>query len=239
MALKNVLQILPKQKLIIDSSLVLYIDTYNFNSFSSGRTNITNLNSGLNLTGNLFGPTLPIFSGTNAGGVISFTSTTGTQGIRYGVPSSLQITVGTASAWVRPTNTNTGFRGIMAKRDQWGLFIYNNQLVTYDWGNTQIRNTFQTIGNNNWCNVAMTFTQTTGTPSNNAIIYLNGISVLTATVKNLSYIRNFDICNADFPNFNPNQGMVGDLSQAMVYNRVLTPSEILQNFNATKSRYGL
>jgi hypothetical protein len=31
----------------------------------------------------------------------------------------------------------------------------------------------------------------------------------------------------------------GNIAQTQIYNRVLTPDEILQNYNATKSRYGL
>jgi hypothetical protein len=31
----------------------------------------------------------------------------------------------------------------------------------------------------------------------------------------------------------------GDISQVFIYNRALTPSEVLQNYNATKTRFGL
>jgi len=32
---------------------------------------------------------------------------------------------------------------------------------------------------------------------------------------------------------------LGDIGQVFIYNAVLTPAEILQNYNATKSTYGL
>ena len=57
--------------------------------------------------------------------------------------------------------------------------------------------------------------------------------------------------NAGNRNFNSGNGRIGswrssnnfymsmDHSQFRVYNRALTPQEVLQNFNATKKRYGL
>ena len=39
--------------------------------------------------------------------------------------------------------------------------------------------------------------------------------------------------------FNLSRFFRGNISQTMIYNRALTPSEILQNYNSTKSRYGL
>jgi hypothetical protein len=39
--------------------------------------------------------------------------------------------------------------------------------------------------------------------------------------------------------FDPNQNLDGDFSRLDVYNRILSANEIKQNFNATRSRYGI
>jgi hypothetical protein len=107
-------------------------------------------------------------------------------------------------------------------------------LVTYDWGNGVDRNTGITVGNSTWNYAAMTFTETVGTPSNNAIIYLNGSAVLTTTVKHSNHGVTVQVGEA-----NAGQHFGGNIAQASVYNRVLTATEITQNYNTLKSRFGL
>lgn len=147
---------------------------------------------------------------------------------------SLQITVGTIGAWVNATASNGGANGIIAKQNAWGLFVWDNKLRAYDWGNSSVRDTGITIGDNTWNYVAMTFTETIGTPSNNAIIYLNSIPVLTTTVKHGNHTITLQIGEA-----NASQHFGGNISTAFVYNRVLSQVEISQNFEALRGRYGI
>ena len=74
------------------------------------------------------------------------------------------------------------------------------------------------------------YTRTT-TPSTSNILYINGISRSTNTSSN--------------PNAPAGTTSIGDpgypgyISIARIYNRALTATEVLQNYNATKGRYGL
>lgn len=74
------------------------------------------------------------------------------------------------------------------------------------------------------------YTRTT-TPSTSNILYINGISRSTNTSSN--------------PNAPAGTTSIGDpgypgyISIARIYNRALTATEVLQNYNATKNRYGL
>jgi hypothetical protein len=74
------------------------------------------------------------------------------------------------------------------------------------------------------------YTRTT-TPSISNILYINGISRSTNTSSN--------------PNAPAGTTSIGDpgypgyISIARIYNRALTATEVLQNYNATKGRYGL
>jgi hypothetical protein len=229
MSQKNNILLLPKTSLVIDSSLLVYFDSYNYLTYpSAGLTTVKNLYGSIN--GSLINT--PTFSSSSVGGIFTFNGTN--QYINLGNDPSLQITIGTISAWVRATNGNSGYRGIITKQNAWGLFLLNNVFICYDWGNAQPRSTGITIGNSTWYNVAMSFTQTIGTPSNNVILYLNGSPVLTTTVKHSVNTVSVQIAWANFSG----QYLIGDIAQGMIYNRVLTPTEILQNYNATKSRFG-
>ena len=147
--------------------------------------------------------------------------------------STLNITLGSTSVWFKTSNAGTSFRALINKSNAWGLFLQDNVLITYDWGNAVARTTGLNLATNTWQNAAMTFTETTGTPSNNAILYVNGISVLTTTVKYSAFFP-FQIAAQ-----NGSQNFSGSIAYAQVYNRALSAQEVQQNYNALKSRFGL
>jgi hypothetical protein len=212
---------------IVQSGLVLNLDAGVSSSYPGSGTTWTDL-SGNGNNGTLSGVG---YVGTN-GGALSFDGTD--DEVICTNNASVQITVGTISAWFNANNGNSGYNGIIAKQSAWGLFVRDNLLVAYDWGNSADRNTGRTVGNSTWNYAAMTFTETVGTPSNNAIIYLNGSAVLTTTVKHSNHNVTVQIGEA-----NAAQHFGGFIANASVYNRVLTASEIQQNFNATRSRFGI
>jgi hypothetical protein len=213
---------------IVRNGLVLYLDAANINSYPGSGTTWTDL-SGNGNNGTLTnGPT---YSSANRGSIV-FDGTN--DEVICTNDASVQITVGTISAWINANSGNTGTNGILAKQSAWGLFVTDNTLRAYDWGNSADRNTGITIGNSAWNYVAMTFTETIGTPSNNAIIYLNGAAVLTTTIKHSNHTVTVQVGEA-----NAAQHFGGNIAQASVYNRVLSAGEILQNFNASRGRYGI
>jgi hypothetical protein len=214
---------------IVTDGLVLSLDAADRNSYPGSGTTWNDV-SGNNNNGTLTnGPT---FNSANGGSIV-FDGTN--DFANCGNASSLQITVGSISAWVKTTSPGSSFRSIIAKQNAWALFVQDSILITYDWGNVGVaRTTGLNIADGNWKYVALTFTETVGTPSNNAIVYLNGASVLTTTIKHLNHNISLQIADA-----NASQYLNGNISIAQIYNRVLSPSEILQNYNAQKSRFGL
>jgi hypothetical protein len=210
---------------IITNGLVLCLDAANTKSYPGSGTTWTDL-SGNGNNGTLSGVG---YNSSNLG-YLTFDGTD--DEVICTNNASVQITVGTISAWFNANNGNTGVNGIIAKQSAWGLFVWDNTLRAYDWGNSVSRNTGITVGNSTWNYVAMTFTETVGTPSNNAIIYLNGSAVLTTTVKHSNHNVTVQIGEA-----NAGQHFGGFIASASVYNRVLTAQEIQQNYNALKSRY--
>jgi len=213
---------------IVTNGLVLALDAANPKSYPGSGTTWFDL-SGNNNSGSLVnGPT---FDGGNGGSIVF--DGTNTEVICTN-SVSVQITVGSIFAWFNADNGNSGYNGIITKQFAWGLFVQNNNLVTYDWGNSVGRSTDITVGNNTWNYVTMTFTETIGTPSNNTIIYLNGSPVLTTTVKHSNHNVTVQVGEA-----NAAQHFGGKIAVAGVYNRVLTPQEVLQNFNAQRSRFNI
>jgi hypothetical protein len=182
-------------------------------------------------------------------GFFTFNGTT--QYINCGNSSNLQITEGSVSAWIKiPVTGNDSFRGIITKQNAWGLFAIDRVLCAFDWGNylntaplniaNGIRSTGVNLGTNTWTNVAMTFTQTIGTilpgpPNNNVVIYVNGSPVLTTTTLHVDHTASIQFAWANFNG----QYLSCNLAQGLVYNKALTQEEILNNYNVTKSRFGL
>ena len=217
---------------IVTNGLVLNLDAAKKDSYPGTGT------SWRDISGNVNNGTLtngPTFNSSNGGSIV-FDGTN--DYVTCGNLTVLQTTVGTISAWVYPTSGNNSYRGVLVKQNAWGLFLFDNNFITYDWGNNQKRDTSVILNNNTWYYVNMTFTETIGTPSNNAILYINGTAVLTTTVRN-SNIGNQNVVLGTGSSTPNGQEFFGRIANAQIYNRVLSSSEITQNYNALKGRFGL
>ena len=210
---------------IVTNGLVLALDAADKNSYVGSGTTWTDL-SGNGNTGTLVNS--PTFNSGNQGSLV-FNGTT-----QYASFTTAPIiTVGSTSIWFNTSNAGSSYRALINRSQSWGLFLLDNILVTYDWGNNLNRTTNLNVATGTWQNAVLTFSEITGTPSNNAIIYLNGTSVLTTTIKNSSPLA-FQIAAQ-----NAGQTFSGNIANAQVYNRVLSATEVAQNYNALKSRFNL
>ena len=223
---------------IVTDGLVLYLDAANTKSYVSGSTEWNDISRGGNNGTLTNGPT---FSSANGGSIV-FDGTN--DYVDCGNNASVQINQGTISAWVRTSSPGSSFRGIITKQNNYGLFTNDGVLVTYDWGNAITRTTGINIADGTWKNVAMTFTNNVGTPSNNAIIYLNGTAVLTSTIKFSNNLIEIQLASGGTSDATPSgtrgiQQFNGNISQSQIYNRALSAAEVQQNYKATKSRFGL
>jgi hypothetical protein len=136
----------------------------------------------------------------------------------------------------------------------WGIGNGGTNINTYNWsydntigidlyGNTTF-NTFQTYSLTEWKYIIWTYNGSTFTTSN-VIIYINGTPY---TGNNLTVIRD----SGNTPNVVGSSLALGRVSSNenqyygkpvignfQMYNRVLSQSEITQNYNAQKGRFGL
>lgn len=92
------------------------------------------------------------------------------------------------------------------------------------------RNNFSWTFNTNWNQLVFTYSSGAG-----ASAYINGVSLTVNSGGGLSSQSNLWIGNRS----NLDNGINGNIAITRVYSRVLTQSEIIQNFNAQKTRFGL
>ena len=215
-------------KSIVTNGLIFYIDAANYKSYITGSSNWRDLTS-YNVTGSLVnGPTLDQYS-------LSFDGVN-----EYGVfenAGKFNITETTWGAWVYTTKNDNE------------TIISAEGASTYGYGfrNRTGPNIYWTLGYPGFgyaCQTSYGSTNTwfyvTGTASPTTMkIYLNGVYKAQTTVSSIPNSTSpLYIAYYLYP-FGPNNYFAGKISNVHIYNRVLTDTEILQNYNAIKGRFGL
>ena len=125
-----------------------------------------------------------------------------------------------------------------------GLELWSNGIIYFEIGNGG--NTYGELSNNSssWQNVAMVFDGSGADNSSRLKAYVNGIQQnlnfngtipSTAGTANTLYIGN----TGPYAGPNSNLFSIGNLGSFQSYNRALSATEILQNYNATRKRFGL
>jgi hypothetical protein len=218
---------------IVMDGLVLSFDGANSRSYVGTGITIDGLVSGIGFTlvnGVGFGTTVTryfIFDGTN-------------DNVPFNIPN-----VGTTVSiemWARINSFSNGMPFGFDRYDVWansGRLGFNTAASDiYGLTSTQVTNLGLV---NQWKHYI--FEMRTDVSYSNNKIYINGQN------QSLSQVAGTE--NASLRNFNSGNGRISswlfsdvffiamDLAQFRTYNRALTAQEVLQNFNATKKRYGL
>ena len=144
----------------------------------------------------------------------------------------------TIDVWFKRTISNNQYNMLLSTGLPYLSFLDTNQfLFSFDATSQKLLYSVKTYLDNVWYNVCCTLTQTAGTSV--AKIYVNGILESTSptytgvTISN--YVWPFSLGNHSVSRY----PFVGNISCFKLYNRILTDSEILNNFNALKGRFGL
>jgi len=145
--------------------------------------------------------------------------------VAMGNASSLQANEGTLEAWIKTSNAGSGYRGIVSKAGAYGLYLFNNQLATYDYGTTAGRISDVTLSDGLWHHVAMTYQS--GAPAG-TVLYVDGVPRYTTTLTIGSNTNSFNIGWGD----STDQQINGRIDEVAFYNRPLTSSEIAVHYNA-------
>jgi hypothetical protein len=227
---------------IVTSGLVLALDAADRNSYPRTGTTWRDL-SGNNNTGTLTnGPT---FSNLN-GGCIVFDGTDDYVNIPYNVNLNPATNV-SVSVWTRLTVNDANIRNpieLSASADELYFIFLRADLSPKRWGwgvrqsNDTYAETTSTATNpaiNTWYNLTLVANSSTGLVS----LYINGI--LDGSI---AYNGTLKQNAAATLSIGSDPGVArrywqGNISNAQIYNRALSATEVLQNYNATKTRFGL
>jgi hypothetical protein len=231
---------------IVTNGLVLCLDAANQRSYTSGST------TWYDLTGNFNNGTLtngPTFDSANGGSIV-FDGTN--DYVSSNVGTALDIGTSTSitfSCWIKYTASASNYTGLMCKATStnpmtgFQMLLYSNKLscelglnqTVFVGPLTGLLGT-TVLNTGKWFNTVLTINRGTNTVS----IYVNGIlessqvnaSVSTSNLTNTSNLLiGTERTIALFLN--------GSIASSQVYNRALSAAEILQNYNATKTRFGL
>lgn len=226
---------------IVTDGLVLCLDAANRKSYPGSGTTWTDL-SGNSSNFTLTNGTL--FNSLN-GGAMSYDGTN--DSTLRSAPSTLKINGDKTLVCIHNRAISGGdgpgylIRCGLSSDEAYGLYHGSDGNIGYQWykGGWQTINTGSylesppaTLGQ--WVHTCVTVQST------NLTFYINGISVVTATVTipsvNPSYIT---IGSSNGPGGNTAQQFAGLIASVSIYNRYLSANEVEQNYNALKGRFGL
>ncbi len=209
---------------IVTDGLVLYLDTANQYSYVSGSTSWNDISRGGNNGTLVNGPT---YNSANGGSIV-FDGVDDYVNCGSGVITTTTITV---NAWIK-LNINNDYQHVVdSSSNTWHLAILNNGKAYFYDGSTY-HTSGSTLNTNMWYMITGVKTLTT----NN--IYVNGIlsdSLLSSNPVPTNTL-NLARWQGTIP---PSRYLNGNIPSVQIYNRALSATEVLQNYNATKTRFGL
>jgi hypothetical protein len=175
----------------------------------------------------------PTYNSSNGGsivfdGVDDFVQCTG----------SLTLTSATFVSWIKRNGNQTQYDGILFSRgtNTTGMNFFSSNQLGYHWNDavpTYIWASGLIIPDLTWCMIAVSVTSTSATAY---LCQASGITTSTNTTSHASTVLNdIKIAQDDAGSrfFN------GNIAISQLYNRALSLTEITQNFNAQKARFGL
>jgi hypothetical protein len=205
---------------IVTNGLVLHVDANNANSYAGTGTSwydLTGNGNDLRLTNG------PVFTGTN-GGIFTFDGTNDNANRAYTWPSDF-----TFDLFCKPISSVGNYDRIIATGDIFEFAIgADTQIRHYGNSGTGWVNTGSTISFN-------TFVHLCGVKSgNNFYVYKNSTLIHSGTLLIAALSTLYLSSRA-----NGSELVSSSISAFKLYNRALTSSEVTQNYNATKGRFGL
>jgi hypothetical protein len=229
---------------IVTDGLVLNLDAgnpYSYLSGSSGTTWSNTVAVSSSISGTLTNG--PVYSN----GAITFDGSDDYVG--YGNVLNFERTDSfSLSGWVRISSLSS-FRAIIAKMDSsfrgYLFAVETTGQVVFILRNTSttngiiVRTASSPIAINTWYNITVTYN---GTSSPNGVnVYVNSEIISNSVAQdNLSSTVLNSQAGAIGARIGPNDGyLLGNIATTQIYNRALSATEITQNFNALRGRYGI
>jgi hypothetical protein len=228
---------------IVTDGLVLALDAANPKSYPGSGTVWRDLSRGGNNGTLVNGPT---YSSTNGGSIV-FDGVN--DYVDFGNILNFERTDSfTLNSWFKISSLGA-FRSIITKMDSsfkgYALNVETTGQIRFILRNTPTTNSLNIITNsnlitvNNWFNLCATYNGSSITTG--MTVYVNSIPYsFTVTDNTLTQSPTTSYPLNVAARTSTNNGYIsGNIAQASIYNRALSAQEIQQNYNATKTRYGL
>ena len=214
---------------IVTNGLVLYLDAGNPRSYISGSTVWYDLED-VSSSGSLInGPT---FSSANVGSIL-FDGLN--QYVQVQPITSLSSTSYTISSWFKPISSTTGFATLLgigsSRRILWNSGS-KNILAQMGGIPSSVTSTANSVLTNQWSYVTYIYDKDLG----KEYLYINGVYNAIANNPSSDFNATFYLGFYGSLSF---YLLNGNISMVKIYNKRLSDLEILQNYNATKSRFRL
>jgi len=230
---------------VVTDGLLMYLDAANTKSYVSGSTTWNDMSRRDNNGTLVNGPT---FNGNNGGSIVF-------DGNDDRVSRTSNINTGqnfTVSAWIYPTLLGTTRRCVVANSynyvgfNGWffstaGFGVSSTIFLSIGTDLAYRAAPANTLSLNTWVHI----TGVVEGGGSNITLYKNGIalttyatSLLAANTITYSYSQ-LNVGYRDVGSLTNTDPYTGRIAQTSVYNRALSAQEVLQNYNATKSRFGL
>ena len=217
----------------VTDGLALYLDAGNTASYPGSGTTWTDL------SGNGRNGTLTSMDGTNFnsanGGSLTFNGSDD----YVQCSGSLTLTAATFIVWIRRNGDQSQYDGILFNRFAYitGMNFQSSNQLAYTWNNET--NTYQWQSNLILPNLAWSMCAISVSGSS-ATAYLCQSSGITSATNNVSHLSTFmDHIEIARDEQGGARYFTGNIAQALIYNRALSATEIQQNFNFSKPRFGL
>jgi hypothetical protein len=222
---------------VVTDGLVLALDAANPRSYVSGSSTWNDL-SGNNNNGTLTNS--PTYSSTNNGSIIfNGTNNTATFSNIPGPSFSFISSSFTTEFWINIPTSSLGHGFISSNQSvsnggQYSFVVRSNNVYSSFYGTPTYTDVYGgpvIIGS--WTHYVNTFNYTNQTSS----IYVNGVLTGAGSMASSPLVTSSSLLIGRYTL--GGAYLSGSMSSAKVYNRALSSSEVLQNYNALKSRFNL
>jgi hypothetical protein len=218
---------------IVTDGLVLCLNASDRNSYVSGSTTWNDV-SGRGNNGTLTnGPT---FNSANGGSIV-FDGVDDYASVPYTTNFDATVNGITLNTWVYNNNSSGGWKAVIQRNRNgtlaavYGIWRSTSNGWQFRLGSGGVDSTINITNATTgiWVNLTLTYNKTT------LIAYINGVNVGTNTP--IGYVN--DTQNLLIGDAGVSEYFKGGIASTQIYNRALSQSEVLQNYNAYKTRFGL
>jgi hypothetical protein len=214
----------------ITPSVAMYLDAGNVSSYPGSGTTWTDL-SGNGKNGTLTnGPT---YSSANSGSIV-FDGTDDyvtTSSSVLPSPNSSPLTLEA----VCMNTSGSGWQTVLGTHSSFTQIGFNGTTLYFGrngGGGNILLSSGASVSTNTWCHIVMTY------DGSLAYVYLNGSFITSGNIGSNGQTNGVSLLST-FTSASPSERFTGRIAVARVYNGVLSSSEVSQNFNALRGRYGI